>query len=572
MSANFECVHEGGQLVDIKTTRKERPLAMLGPGGPEREIAPVRQFLSESEKLPVLLGAGMGYGLKYLLENYSGPVAILDQEPELRKLTGSIASLSSAERERITLIECESPQDALRELTSWQNAHERKPMAPIVNAFYQRLAPAWYGELRKSVTASSQYDFWSKARQPRFASDKPRVLLLASKYFLIGEVEDACKKQGIPYRLVMVGEDAVDREEFVKNLLKEVIDFRPDCCITLNHMGVDVEGVLMDLLARLELPLASWFVDNPHLIIHLYSKCVSPWTTLFTWDEDNIPTLKESGFEHVRYLPLGTDPDRFRPNAGKGRPEWKSRVSFVGNSMLYKVGARLKAGKFPAPLLRKFNAISNAFSVSEDRAVPPLLAANFPDSYSAYLALPDNEARLAFETAVTWKATQIYRNERVAMLLPFKPLIVGDSGWKVEFRKSAIQPRYLNPIAYYNELPIFYGQSEINFNSTSRQMKGAVNQRVFDAPAAGAFVLTDWRPQMEGLFEADEMACYHDKEEIPDLVRYYLAHPKERQRIVTKARKRVLSSHKWEDRLLQMLAEMREIYGIKAASGAAGQA
>ncbi|MBD5641912.1 MAG: glycosyltransferase [Desulfovibrio sp.] len=572
MTADFEGVYADGKLVDVSASCNGRQIPMLGAAGIERELAPVRQFLARPDGLPVLLGAGLGHGLRLLAAGYQGPIAILDASPGLRALTGSLENLDPDARARITLIEDASPAAALRQLTKWQEQNSGQPMRPIGNAFYQRIDPDWYGELRKSVTASSQMDFWSKARQPRFASEKPRVLLLASKYFLIGEIEGACKKLGIPYRLVMVGEDAVDGEAFVRNLLREVLDFRPDCCITLNHMGVDVEGVLMDLLARLELPLASWFVDNPHLIIHLYSKCVSPWTALFTWDEDNIPTLRASGFEHVRYLPLGTDPDRFRPNAGKGRPEWKSRVSFVGNSMLYKVGARLKAGRFPAPLLRAFNRVSAAFSASEDRAVPDFIASHFPDAYSAYLNLPDNETRLAFETAVTWKATQIYRNERVAMLLPFRPLIVGDSGWRVEFRHARPQPRYLDPIAYYSDLPAFYSLSEINFNSTSRQMKGAVNQRVFDAPAAGGFVLTDWRPQMAGLFEPDEMACYHDREEIPGLVSHYLANPKERGRILARARKRVLACHKWEDRLKSMLAAMRDIYGIKAVDKSAASA
>lgn len=127
-----------------------------------------------------------------------------------------------------------------------------------------------------------------------------------------------------------------------------MVSFKPDCCITLNHMGVDVEGVLMDLLARLQLPLASWFVDNPHLIIHLYSRCVSPWTALFTWDADNIESLRRTGFEHVFYLPLGTDPDRFHPSRAAVPDAWKADISFVGNSMLYKVGGRLEKRTLPA--------------------------------------------------------------------------------------------------------------------------------------------------------------------------------------------------------------------------------
>lgn len=182
-----------------------------------------------------------------------------------------------------------------------------------------------------------------------------------------------------------------------------------------------------------------------------------------------------------------------------------------------------------------------------------------------YAALPDNEARLAYETAITWQATRLYRNGCVRRLLPLRPLIVGDKGWRTEFRHEKVQPRYLDALSYYIDLPRFYCRSHINFNCTSKQMKGAVNQRIFDVPAAGAFVLTDWRPQMENLYEADEMVCYKDPDEAPELARYYLAHPQQRQRIAQKARQRVLACHTWSHRLQSLLEQMRQIYGIPAA-------
>lgn len=552
---------ENGELVDVAAVRNGRRITMLGPGGPGRELALTSGLSANTDALPVFIGLGMGHALKQVLAAYAGPVAVVDKETAIFQLTGALSALSGEDRERVTLITTPDIRQATAMLTDWQNANGGKPMLPLAPAFYQRLDPEYYGAIRKSVAASARFDFWSKARMPRFKGPQPRVLLLASKYFLIGEIKSACARLNIPHKLVMVGEKAVNGEDFVKNLLREAVDFRPDCCLTLNHMGVDVEGVLMDMLARLELPLASWFVDNPHLIIHLYSKCVSPWTAIFTWDEDNLPSMKASGFAHVHYLPLGTDPERFRPHAGRPRPQWRAPVSFVGNSMLYKVGGRLKNGRFPAPLLRTFNKVSEAFSLSEDRSVPSFLSRHFPAVHAAYLALPDNEARLAFETAVTWKATQLYRNDRVARLLPFQPLIVGDGGWRVVFRKATPQPRYLDAISYYSDLPTFYGESQINFNCTSRQMKGAVNQRVFDAPAAGGFVLTDWRPQMAGLFEPDEMACYHDPEEIDGMVRHFLDHPDEREKITHRARRRILACHKWEDRVKAMLATMADIYG-----------
>ncbi|MDE5682541.1 MAG: DUF3880 domain-containing protein, partial [Mailhella sp.] len=83
--------------------------------------------------------------------------------------------------------------------------------------------------------------------------------------------------------------------------------------LTLHHLVVDREGGLMDLINKLELPFISWFVDNPHLILYSYEGLTSPFLHIFTWDFDNVPSLKAKGFNNVYYLPLGTDAERFNP-------------------------------------------------------------------------------------------------------------------------------------------------------------------------------------------------------------------------------------------------------------------
>lgn len=554
--------------VDLEAVIGNRSFAMLSPGGPERETAVIQALQDEQlrDALPVLLGCGMGHALKLLLERCAGPVAVVEKEAEIQKLNGVIAALPPQDRQRVQFVSASNVDEALRQLTHWQAQHNDLRLLPLPLPFYLRLDRAYYGRLQKELAASAQFDFWNRATGPRFTDAHPRVLLLTSKYFLMGEVEGACRKLGLEYKLVHIKNDTLACTDFVQQLLEAVVSFRPDCCITLNHMGVDVEGVLMDLLARLQLPLASWFVDNPHLIIHLYSRCVSPWTTLFTWDADNIESLRASGFEHVFYLPLGTDPERFHPDKGAGTPAaWQADISFVGNSMVYKVSGRLKHGRFPRALLLPFNEVSQAFMESEQRSVADFLREAFPQVFAQYEALPDNEARLAYETAVTWQATRLYRNGCVRRLLPLKPLIVGDDGWKAEFRHEPVQPRYLDALSYYTDLPRFYCRSLVNFNCTSKQMKGAVNQRIFDVPAAGSFVLTDWRPQMEQLFEPREMICYRDPDEAPHLARHYLANHTERQTVAQRARKRVLACHTWAHRLQTLLQHMRQVYGTPAA-------
>lgn len=408
---------------------------------------------------------------------------------------------------------------------------------------------------------SSHPDYFSKAVRPRFRGSVPRLLLITSKYFLMGEVIIACERLKIPHRLLIIENEEVAQTEFVARLLHEVLYFQPDCVLTLNHLGIDREGVLIHLLERLRLPLASWFLDNPQLIIHLYHGLVSPWVTIFTWDADNLPRLHEEGYEHAYYLPLGTNPARFHPHQEKlPSPLFPAKISFVGNSMVEKVAKKMEKNTFPDVLLKKYREIATAFRSSPERSIRLFLLHYNDEIATAYNALPSRDIQLEYEAMLTWETTLQYRADCVSGILPLHPLIVGDPGWKIIFRNSSTWDLH-RVVTYYDELPRVYPFSEINFNCTSQQMKGAVNQRVFDVPASGAFVLSDWREQLGDLLElGKEIIVYHSPEEALDLAKYYLMHPDERQRIVKAGRKRVLTEHTWDKRVLTILDTMRSIY------------
>lgn len=561
---------DDGQLLDISIQIADRSLQILGAGGPAREKVIVQNFLQTPKGLPVLLGTGLGHALHQILQGYDGPLAVVDADMDLLALSRVKENLSPDAQQRICWIHESDPVVALQLLSRWQlqqGIQPLPPLVPLVHPLYARLNPSYYGPLREKLRHSTRTDFWQQAVQPRFTSPTPRLLLITSQYFLMGELIGACETLNIPFQLLTIDNNEMASATFVEQLLRAAVTFKPDAVLTLNHLGVDREGVLTDLLQKLQLPLASWFVDNPHLILHLYQKLVSPWTSIFTWDVDNIASLKAMGFEHVFYLPLATDPRRFVLSKGQDAPAaWRSQLSFVGNSMLYKVGARLKKGRLSRPLLKSFKSLATNFGESDERSVRAFLSKQTPELQQAYSALPDNEARLAYETALTWEATRQYRTQCVEQLLPFTPLIVGDPGWRIVFRKQLGQVRLQPELAYYNQLPHFYPCSDINFNCTSKQMKGAVNQRIFDIPATGSFVLTDWREQMDELFEPNtEIACYHEPDEVPELARYYLAHPQERQRIAAAARKRILAEHTWQHRLQSMLQHLRAVYGTPAS-------
>ncbi len=557
----IEPVYTGGDLADLRIAWPDgKSWLLLGTAGERRELDALRPLPENITGLPVLLGAGLGHALTELLRRTKGPVIVIDKEAPIHQAS-SLGPHSTDLPERVVWLHPENPEDAAAAVAKLQMQHGGLGLCLAVNPVYLRLDRDYYDRVRTRLQAGQSVNFWAKAKYSKFTSWPPRILLITSQYFLMGEVIAACKRLGAPHRFLQIDNDETGRAEFIEQLLTAVIEFKPDFVFTINHLGVDREGVLADLLHKLELPLASWFVDNPHLILYLYDKLNSPYTAIYTWDADNIPSLRAQGFETVEYLPLATDPQRFIPRTPQPNNPLRCRVGFVGNSMHYKVGHRLRVSRPPRPLLLRYREIASRFKESSEPSVRAFLQAEFPDLFPYFESFDNIQRKLAFEAMITWEATRQYRASCIEQTMDFNPLLVGDKGWNITFKNNATW-RWHPEISYYEDLPLFYPLCEVNFNCTSKQMKGAVNQRVFDVPAAGAFVLTDWRDQIDRLLEPDkEVVCYHSVEEIPDLLRYYLNTPSARDKVVQAARARVLAEHSYEIRLEQLMRSMQKLFG-----------
>lgn len=152
----------------------------------------------------------------------------------------------------------------MQRLERWRAEQGKAMLVPFLAPATRRLAQQTYDPLLDTLQSGAK--FWSAARQPRFQGAKPRILLLDSPYFLLREIRDALTSLDIPFATLQVPEAPPGGEladgAFVGELLRRALEFRPDFVLTVNHLGLDREGRLTELLDRLKLPLASWFVDS----------------------------------------------------------------------------------------------------------------------------------------------------------------------------------------------------------------------------------------------------------------------------------------------------------------------
>ncbi|TBU88039.1 spore maturation protein [Pseudomonas dryadis] len=108
-----------------------------------------------------------------------------------------------------------------------------------------------------------------------------------------------------------------------------------------------------------------------------------------------------------------------------------------------------------------------------------------------------------------------------------------------------------------DELQTLLQSSRIVLNITRSDFYGAetgVNLRIFEAVAAGCFLLTDHCDEITALFNpGEEIEVFRSGAELKEKVRYYLAHPEERERIARNGHARFLKEHSWSGRVERIL-------------------
>lgn len=122
----------------------------------------------------------------------------------------------------------------------------------------------------------------------------------------------------------------------------------------------------------------------------------------------------------------------------------------------------------------------------------------------------------------------------------FRPFGVGWPAGRVE-----------DAVAIFNRSAINLGMGGIEYSEELTNLKG----RDFEIPGTGGGVyLTSFNPDLAQHFVVgEEILCYRNRDEMVELIRYYLARPNEAAAIATRARERSLREHRWRHRYEAML-------------------
>lgn len=125
--------------------------------------------------------------------------------------------------------------------------------------------------------------------------------------------------------------------------------------------------------------------------------------------------------------------------------------------------------------------------------------------------------------------------------------------------RPALAERFRGHVDNVSELPLLYNHSKINVNVTMEQGISSLNMRVFDCMACEGFLITDYKEDLEQLFDMDkEIVCYRDVDDLEQLVSYYLNHDAARREKAKLARMRVLADHTYTKRVEFIIRTLRD--------------
>lgn len=383
----------------------------------------------------------------------------------------------------------------------------------------------------------------------KFAGRVPRLLVFESQYWLDAACINAARGLGWDVAVTPVLMEGTMPRDLLERLFYTLGEFRPDFVLSINLSGMDVDGFLARLFEDIQVPLAAWFVDDPRTILMDRTAYSSPYAAAFTWEKSYCGYLRALGFAVAHHLPLAADPTVFdgAPGAEAYLPP-----AFVGSSMVPQTA-----------LQRPHIAAHPSLVAGVDRAFDSgrVTRAAFGVGLAALLDADvletlDAEARRHAEIVFFTEGTKRLRHALVRLLEPEGLEVYGDDGWR------EVTPHAKGPLDYVGALPDFYRRCAVNVNCTSIQMASAVNQRVFDCPAAGGFLLTDAQGDLAELFDLDhEVAQYQGEDECLRLFCHYLSHPQARNEIAARAQTRILGEHTYAHRLMRIVALMKERFG-----------
>jgi len=294
---------------------------------------------------------------------------------------------------------------------------------------------------------------------------------------------------------------------------------------------------LAEVNHKMGIPYISWQYDD--MVSYLYHESIYLATNyIFCFDYHQYMEHMKRGV-NAYYMPLAVDTriwEAMLLNITKtDRKRFTSDVSFIG---------RLYSTETPVV----FKSQGEYFCGYMDAVAD--VQAKMPSSVALSQILPSHiisglyKRKITGKSEMSWERT--IRNvvaqkaaaiERIEVLNRLNDSFNFALYTKSDLKDySRLQSRGM--VDYYTEMPKVFRLSKVNINITARMYQSAIPLRALDVIGVGGFLISNAQEEFYFYFkEGENIVLFNNLDEMEDKIRYYLAHEKDRKRIIKEGKK-----------------------------------
>ena len=381
-----------------------------------------------------------------------------------------------------------------------------------------------------------------------------KVLVYKWDIFPYNDIIDGLKEQGhyidvLAFPITNHIKDPVFERELAKYLENGSYD---------DVYSVNYFNAISNLCHKYNTRYISWTCDAP--LAGMRNPSVhNPENTIYVFDKKEYEYFQETGTGTVKYLPLAGAPGRIQKLIKNKNPARKYLydISFAGN--LYDKNRYDEMVNALPPYLCGYMdaAIEAQLNVSGGNIINLMLSDDIMDSAAKYMDLKQEngspgDLKLYFATSVlSYKAAALMRRQAVNSLSQIAGMHLFTTSCTDGLYKTIIHP----PVTYHTEMPLVFAASKINLNMTIPNIENGIPLRVFDILSAGGFLMTDYRPCLEELFDINkDLVVYDGINDLTSKAAYYLTHNKERELIAANGFNKLRKLHTYKHRIKTMFS------------------
>ncbi len=328
---------------------------------------------------------------------------------------------------------------------------------------------------------------------------------------------------------------------------------------------------LSDAAQNCHIPYISWVFDSPH--VAMQSRAVHhPVNLIYQFDGALCREMRQQGYGNVLHCPLGVNGKRMMELChqldGDRSVFYEHDVTFLGSLYDNRFSFYDQSVPFlPDAMHGYLDAVLSSarqfFDVDliGDLQILPLELIREVDRYmrvevTGHLEI---DADTVTRDVLRKKVTQL---ERRRVLEELGGICKLDLYTKAD--SPVLRNVYdLGPAEYFTQMPEIFHRSRINLNLCLRSIRSGISLRAMDILAAGGFLLSTWKEEMDRYFrDGEELVLCRNPEDLKQAVRYYLSPEAEEERKQIAARGQAAVIERFDYRVLlpQILEGRQDIY------------